>query len=277
MPAAFRRLLVCTDSSPASQGAFQAALALAAASACEVCLMQVLEVSPAMAALAPEALVSWEQQVRGHLEELRRRARSVGVDLTVVVAAAETAATAIVAEADRRQADLIVMGRLGRTGLARLLLGSTAARTLGFSPVNVLIVPAETPLARERLLVASDGSPFSEAAFAEALRLARLWGSRLSGLSVAREEGELTEAQAIVGGMLARANALGLPLETRVTVGAPDDAIVRLARELGADLIILGSHGRTGFTRLLLGSVAERVIGSAPCPVLVVKKPAEKG
>ncbi|MEJ5330751.1 MAG: universal stress protein [Desulfobaccales bacterium] len=276
MAAAFQRLLVCTDSSPASEGAFQAALSLARAFGCEVFLLQVLEVSPAMAALAPEALVSWEREVRSHLEGLRERALSHGVDLTPVVQSAEAAYAGIVAEARRLKADLILMGRLGKTGLARLLLGSTAARTIGLSPVSVLIVPTETPLAWERLLIASDGSPYSEAAFAEALRLTRLWGSRLYGVSVAREEGELPEAEAIAGEMLTRANALGLPLETLVTVGVPDDAIVRLARELAADLIILGSHGRTGFTRLLLGSVAERVIGTAPCPVLVVKKPGKE-
>lgn len=277
MAAVFQRLLVCSDSSPASQGAFQAGLSLARAFGCQVFLLQVLEVSPAMAALAPEALVSWEEEVRSHLEGLRQRAQSQGISLTPVVRTAEAAYAGIVAEAQHLQIDLIIMGRLGKTGLARLLLGSTAARSIGLSPVNVLIVPAETPLAWERLLVASDGSPFSEAAVAEALRLACLWGSRLYGLSVAREEGELPEAEAIVGGMLTQANALGLLLETRVTVGVPDDAIVRLARELGVDLIILGSHGRTGFPRLLLGSVAERVIGTSPCPVLVVKKPAEKG
>lgn len=273
MPAAYHRLLVCTDSSPASEGAFQAALTLARACGCEVFLLQVLEVSPAMAALAPEALVSWETEVRGALADCRSRAQNMGVDLTPVIRTAEAAYAAILEEAQRRQADLILMGRHGKTGLARLLLGSVAARTIGLSPVNVLIVPAETPLAWERLLIASDGSPYSQAALAEALRLARLWGSRLYGVSVAREEGELPEAEAIVEGMLTQANALGLPLETRVTVGVPDDAIVRLARELEADLIILGSHGRSGFARLLLGSVAERVIGTAPCPVLVVKKP----
>ncbi|MCL6622669.1 MAG: universal stress protein [Syntrophobacterales bacterium] len=276
MAAVFQRLLVGTDGSPASEGAVQAALSLARASACEVFLLEVLEVNPGFSALAPEALVSWEREAHSSLEEVRSRARAQGVALTPLVRTAEAAYAAIVEEAGRLKADLILLGRHGKTGLARLLLGSVAARTIGLSPVNVLIVPADTPLAWERLLVASDGSPFSEAAWAEALRLARHWGSRLYAVSVAREEGELPQAEAIVREMLAQANAGGLPLESRVTVGVPDDAIVRTAREVGASLILLGSHGRTGFTRLLLGSVAERVIGTAPCPVLVVKRPSRK-
>jgi len=278
MSEGIQRLLVCTDSSPASEGAFQAGLTLARTWGGEVFLLEVMEVNPGFSALAPEALVSWEASLRRSLEDFRTRAAAQGVVITPLLLAAESAYAAIVREAERLKADLIIMGRHGKTGLARLLLGSVAARTIGYSPVNVLIVPAERPLAWERLLVASDGSPYSGAAVAEALRLARLWGSRLFGVSVAREEGELPQAEAIVREMLAQANARGLPLEGRVTVGVPDDAIVRLARELEADLLLLGSHGRTGFTRLLLGSVAERVIGTAPCPVLVVKRsPDETG
>jgi nucleotide-binding universal stress UspA family protein len=55
-------------------------------------------------------------------------------------------------------------------------------------------------------------------------------------------------------------------------VGRPEEGILRAAQYKQASLIIVGSHGRTGLKRLLMGSVAERVIGHAPCPVLVVKK-----
>lgn len=271
-----QRLLVCTDSSPASEGAFQAGLALARAFGCQVHLLEVMEVNPGFAAFAPEALGFWENTVRESLEGFKARAAAQGVALEPLLVVGEAAYTAIVHAARRLGADLIVMGRHGKTGLARLLLGSVTARTVGFSPVNVLIVPAQSRMAWARLLVASDGSLYSQAALAAALDLARLFGSRLLGVSVAREEGELPQAEAIAQDMLAQANRAGLPLQTRVTVGVPDDAIVRLAREQEADLIVLGSHGRTGFTRLLMGSVAERVIGTAPCPVLVVKRGEEQ-
>jgi nucleotide-binding universal stress UspA family protein len=56
----------------------------------------------------------------------------------------------------------------------------------------------------------------------------------------------------------------------RVALGDAREEIVRLAKSLPADLIVMGTHGRTGFQHMLLGSVAERVVRSAPCPVLVV-------
>jgi universal stress protein A len=68
----------------------------------------------------------------------------------------------------------------------------------------------------------------------------------------------------------------GIPVERRLADGDPAAAIIRAAQEFGTDLIVMGTHGRTGLGRLLMGSVAERVMRRAPCPVLTVKTlPAE--
>lgn len=64
-----------------------------------------------------------------------------------------------------------------------------------------------------------------------------------------------------------------VPYEHRLVVGDPAMEIVRLAEELGADLIVMGTHGRTGLQRLLMGSVAEAVVRRATCPVLTFKEP----
>lgn len=65
-----------------------------------------------------------------------------------------------------------------------------------------------------------------------------------------------------------------LPVETRVLVGSPGSAIVELANDCQADLIVMGTHGRSGLSRVLLGSVAEYVLRHAPCPVLTIKPAA---
>jgi nucleotide-binding universal stress UspA family protein len=67
-----------------------------------------------------------------------------------------------------------------------------------------------------------------------------------------------------------------VPVEYRLVTGDPADAVVRLAEDDDVDLIVLGSHGRTGLTRLLMGSVAEAIVRKAHCPVLVYKQPARK-
>jgi nucleotide-binding universal stress UspA family protein len=65
--------------------------------------------------------------------------------------------------------------------------------------------------------------------------------------------------------------------ERRLEEGDPVAQILRVAREMNCDLIVMGTHGRTGLGRLVMGSVAEQVVRKAPCPVLTVKMPPHKG
>jgi nucleotide-binding universal stress UspA family protein len=80
-----------------------------------------------------------------------------------------------------------------------------------------------------------------------------------------RSEEALTQLRDLV------ANAFQGPWEVEVAMGHPADTIARVARERGADLIVMSTHGRTGLQHVLLGSVAEKVVRLAPCPVLTVK------
>jgi nucleotide-binding universal stress UspA family protein len=67
----------------------------------------------------------------------------------------------------------------------------------------------------------------------------------------------------------------GIPIETHLTEGLPHERIIAVAEEVGAELIVMGTHGRTGLAHLLVGSVAERVVRASPIPVLTV--PSSKG
>jgi nucleotide-binding universal stress UspA family protein len=67
-----------------------------------------------------------------------------------------------------------------------------------------------------------------------------------------------------------------VPFTHRLTMGDPAGEIVRIAGDEGAEMIVLGTHGRTGMTRLLMGSVAESIVRRAPCPVLVYRETAER-
>ena len=268
----FARLLVCVDGSPDSEGALAGALVWAKLWESKVYLLEVLEFIPGYTGLAPEFVVQWENEVRAYLEAAKAEAASAGIPLETLMATGESAHSAIIAAAQKIQPGAIVMGRHGRGGLARLMMGSVTARVLGHSPCPVLVVPRESPLTVQKILLASDGSPYSAAAWEEALALTRRLGGSLLAVSVAREEGELPVAEEIVNHLMKSANQQGIPLETHVIIGQPDDAIIQIALKNQVGLIILGSHGRTGFKRLLMGSVTERVIGQAPCPVLVVPK-----
>ena len=91
---------------------------------------------------------------------------------------------------------------------------------------------------------------------------------------LARIEGELiADAEKRVVEFAAKKGTSAVPVETRVTVGEAVWEICRMAEQEHADLIIMGSHGRTGLSHVVLGSVAERVVRHASCPVLVVRLP----
>jgi len=280
--APFPKILVCTDGSPDSEGAITAALNLAKTTGSTLYLLEVLFYLAGYELQAPDTLAppmvnlelmqAQETAAKERLEARKAEAAGEGGTLEPRVRSASSAYEGILEEAGELRPDLIIMGRHGYTGLTRLLMGSVTARVIGHSPCNVLVVPREVPLSFKRLLVASDGSPFSDAAWTEALSLAKTMGSDLIGVSVAASDRDIPAATQAVRGLEESASQQGIALDTMIPMGRPEEGIVKAADFKAASLIIVGSHGRTGIKRLLMGSVAERVIGDAKCPVLVVKK-----
>jgi nucleotide-binding universal stress UspA family protein len=266
-------LMVCTDGSEASQGAAESALVLARRWSCRILLFQVLEYNPGFACQALDSIQEWEQEARKGLQAIRERALAQGIATEIVVRQGESVHRLILAEAGERRPKLIIMGRRGRTDLTSVLMGSVTAKVINQSPMDVLIVPRKAPLTFQRLLVASDGSPYSQAAWREALLLSRTWFCHLLAVCVAQRTADLPGVQEFLKKLQDEADQEGVPLDTLSLQGAPGEAIIGAAKARGTDLFILGSHGRTGLTRLLKGSVAEQVIGQARCPVLVVKHP----
>jgi len=191
----------------------------------------------------------------------------------------------IVDLAEAENCDLIIVGRTGKSALQRVLIGSVASRIIGYSHCDVVIVPPQAPLGWENILFPTDGSRFSTAAGTKAVDFAKSYGGGLTVLNVIDVPPEFyAEASSkVVDEMVARAHkrvsvirelaeASGVMAKGLIREGREaHEAILELARETQINVIVMGSHGRTGLRRLLMGSVAEKVIGYSPCPVLVVK------
>jgi len=182
--------------------------------------------------------------------------------------------------AEEEGRDLIVMGVTS----ARFLVGSTTARVIGYSSQDVLVVPEAAAIAWESIFLPTDGSPYSLKATQKALDLAHFTGAKLKVLSVLEisshiyavapefTEAKIEQCRQYVDKVKEMATARGIPAEGVVREAeCADQVIVEMARQENASLIVMGSHGRTGLKRLLMGSVTERVIAHAPCPVLVVR------
>ncbi len=189
----------------------------------------------------------------------------------------------IVELAETGSRDLIVLGARGHSTLENLLVGSVTRRVIGFTSKDIMVVPLKGTVGWERILVATDGSARSRAAADRALELAQIYGSKLLVISVLdfpaairgvapRERLELLKiCHRHVAEVVKRAEAVQLQAEGVIMEGVAASAIAEVAQQYQVNLIVMGSHGKTGLSRLLMGRVAERVIGYAPCPVLIVK------
>jgi nucleotide-binding universal stress UspA family protein len=201
------------------------------------------------------------------------------------------AADEILDMADETGADLIVMGTHGRTGLERLLTGSVAETVLRGARCPVLALRSaeqgQDAVGPQVILHPTDFSEPATAALAVARALARDLGARLFILHAAPAEvraamlvpipPELTDYRENLAATRLRTDGpdLKFPVETRISHGYPAEEILRVANEIGCGLIVIGSHGRSGLGRMLMGSVAEAVLRKAGSPVLIVKTPDE--
>jgi nucleotide-binding universal stress UspA family protein len=138
------------------------------------------------------------------------------------------------------------------------------------------------------ILVAVDFSDHATRALETALELAKQSKGRLHlihsypippvtpgpyevSMPIDLERSVRAAADRLLDDLAARARSAGVPVETSTTPEFPAEAIVRCAEKIGADLIVMGTRGMTGLKHLLLGSVAERTLRLAPCPVLTLK------
>jgi nucleotide-binding universal stress UspA family protein len=190
-------------------------------------------------------------------------------------------------------ADLIAVGSHGHRGLGRLLLGSIAERIVRTAVSPVLVARGAGDAADggfRRILVSTDFSEAADRGLDLALQIAaddavvelvHFWSLPSLPRAHAADEvdatleeirTELQSAGQLRGAdALARRDAHGATVRYQLREGDPRDGIVEHARASSADLVVVGSHGRRGLRRLLLGSVAEAVVREAPCSVLVTR------
>ncbi len=273
------KLLLATDGSPFSEGAIREAIRLAKKCSSKLSAISVIETNPEYETIAPQLLERSEKTAREHLESVKAQAKKEGVDCSTSILEGQDSYNYISEEAAKSKISMIIMGRRGRTGLKRLMMGSTTARVIGHAPCNVLVVPRAAVVEFKSIVIATDGSPYSTAAASEAIGIAKRNGSKLTVISVVPAElatptdidfaatqrelladKEMQAAEKNAKAVKEAAQKEGVAVQAFVMTGKPADAVIETAKEKSADLIIVGSHGRTGIERLLMGSVAERVI-----------------
>lgn len=188
--------------------------------------------------------------------------------------------------------DIVVMASHGRGGLGRWLMGSVTTKVVRASPKPVLVVgglcdkDSPEPPRLNKIMVPLDGSPTSELALEHAVRLARSHEARLllyEGVSLVDIKHEVVEQanQAELDrarGYLERQakSCEGVEVDILVCQTPARHGIVKYAQQEHVDLIVMGSHGRSGVSLWMLGSVAEEVLQQSTCPVLIVHEDKEE-
>lgn len=272
--ARFDRILVATDGSSFSADAVKVAIAMGVKSGAHLYPFNMVLTNPEYEALAPELVEKASKDARVHLESVVAEAGRQGIDSTILMRSGDRPDVEIVAAAEEIDADLIVMGQQGRRGLARMMVGDATLRVIGSATCSVLSVPVGAGMWHNRILLGTDGSRFADAAALSAARIAHCCAAPItvvSALVPSHSRERQHEGREAVERTTAQLRRDNLDVDGVALPGEADDVIIKLAKEKHADLIVVGTHGRTGFGKVLLGSVSERVIGKAKCAVLVVK------
>jgi nucleotide-binding universal stress UspA family protein len=291
----YRTILVPLDGSPLAEQALPLAVSIAQRAHAKLRLVRVHE-HPTFYLTPVKANTEAE---RAYLDKIAATAKATGGVPTESALLDGPVDPTLCKHATDVKANLMVMTTHGRGPLSRFWLGSTTDDLVRHTPVPLLIyhpTPGHPPphdFRFHRILVPLDGSDVAEEAIGPAAEMARIMDAALTFVRVIEPvplvapDGlvytppamdttlmdELTEqAEVYVNHVACRWQGEGLKVETRVLVNdLPTAAVLEAAA--GHDLIALATHGRSRMARLFLGSVADKVVRGAACPVLVVRHP----
>jgi len=264
-------LLVATDRSAFSEGAIREAINFAKKCSSRLYIVSVMETNPEYETIGANVFQKEEKEAIAYLESVKTRASQEGLYCESILLYGNEPYRLIVDAAAEKKVDMIVIGRRGRKGLMKVLMGSATAKVIGHAPCKVLVVPKAAHIEYRNVLVATDGSEHSMAAASEAIGIAKRCGSNILAVSAGLTEAELKDAQTNVSRVAEMAQKDSIPAEALTPVGKAYDVIVDTAGGRAVDLIVMGSYGKTGLKKVLMGSTTEKVIGHAACAVLVVK------
>ncbi|MFC4541405.1 universal stress protein [Halosolutus amylolyticus] len=293
---AIESVLLPTDGSDGALAGAKRGLDLAVAAGADVHVLSVVDTSEVEGVSGifeddtDEARAAIEAEAETAVETVARAAEKRDPDLEVTTTVERGKPFRIIeSTVDAAGIDVVAMGTRGRAGLERVVLGSVTENVLRTAPVPVLAVPPEagdvelTTETTENVLLPTDGSEGAEVAVDWGVTLAdafdamlhtiysadtsRFTGSAEPGTILTKLEREGEDA---LGTVRDRARAAGVSVTGTVATGPPARAVLNYADEHAIDLLAIGTHGRSGLERKLLGSVTENVVRNADVPVLCV-------
>ncbi|MDM8564441.1 universal stress protein [Candidatus Halobeggiatoa sp. HSG11] len=261
----FTKILLATDGSEYITGAENEAINLAKICDSEIYIMSVVLSNPEYSTLAPKLVKQAEQDAIDCMDIVQVKANSVGIKSHTILRSSEYIYPEIVATAQEQNIDLIVVGRRGKKGLLKLLMGSRTNDVINHVHCSVLVVPRAAKIRGKNILLVIDGSSYSRVAATITAKIAKCFDAPVTIISVSNDDESKETIK--VDKFLQEIN-----FDSNIIAGKYAEDIVETAKNIGSDLIVIGDHGyNTGLKKIFIGSVSEKVISLAESAVLVAR------
>lgn len=294
-----RKIVIPLDGSRFAERVLAHISRLGTPNSAELLLVRVIESSRYYSYVSPDAVhifdfTQWRKEAEAYLKRVAGELRALGYKVNTLVTDGDVATT-ICEVASAQDAGLIAMTTHGRSGVQRWLMGSVADRIIRTTSLPIYLVrPGKEVLVSgppQQILVPLDGSALAESALSPALDLIagtdaevwlvqaveipELWGEEfISAETMASlpslEEQEI-QARAYLEKVAGALQAQGHRAHIHVESGHPANVIASVAAAQTIDTIVMSTHGRSGLSRWVFGSVAEKVMRLVDCPVLLVR------
>ncbi|WP_028842600.1 universal stress protein [Thermodesulfovibrio yellowstonii] len=263
------KILISTDGSEAAKFAAQAAVEIAkpcGSTVYAICVAEVPIFAAEFVETLPQVIDAMEKRAKQALDDVKAIADKAGVKCETISYTGPEPYKYIIDEAIKNSVDLIIIGKKG------VMLGAVGKKVIGNATCKVLVVPVGATVKFEKILLATDGSVYSQIAAAEAIGAAKRFNSELIAVSVAKRDSDVGYCEEAVKAVKEAAEREGVKVQTVVAKGEPFEQIADVANKNAVGLIVMGTYGKTGIEKFFMGSVTERVIGTVARPILVVKK-----
>ncbi len=271
-----KKIFVPLDGSSLAEESLSVAQSLSMTFAAPITLVSVNQEQTRRSSRAGNTAFNTQIEQEVYLSQIASQMKTGGVVAGFIILEGEVGQT--INNMALQPSEIIVMSTNGRSGLQRLFIGSVASKLIQTSTTPILLLrPTGDWRSRgtgfQRLLVALDGSTFAERVLPYVKTIAQNFGSKIILLTAPGNAASSTfknYLEQYVAGVAEDLRQDGLDVDFYVTGGGPARTIVAVGQEELVDLIMLATHGRGGFDKFMVGSVADRVIQNMPCPVFLV-------
>jgi nucleotide-binding universal stress UspA family protein len=295
-----QKILFPTDFSKCAEQALAHAVFLAEKYGAEIHVLHVITIFEDQPSVVSNEIAETKEMVRKlediaekQLNKLLDSHSSNDIKIITEIKRGLSAAPAILEYVSDKQIDLIVMGTHGRRGLGHLLLGSAAEEVVRLAPCPVFTIrelkEPKPVMQVNNILVPIDFSNHSEKALTYASEIAQSYNAQLQVLHIIEETmhpafsvtgkssifdlvpGIKEDSKKRIAKMLEKFVSDKVKSKVFIQGGRAANDIIKFAKENSTDLIVIATHGLTGLEHMLLGSVTEKVVRMAHCPVFTVK------